>query len=135
MQVGEVVGNIAVARLHRLGGAVGAVEVLAPNHVLHAEFVGALQQEVSDVVAQGDALLAGRVAGNEDVQRPALGVFTERIRPEARDVLDLREPLCHCGFDGNGVMLQSGVGGPSGVRCGQRRVERRSEEEPAGDDD
>lgn len=110
MQVGEVVGNIAVAGLHRLGGTVGAVEVLAPDHVLHAEFVGALQQE-------------------------ALGVFTERIRPEARDVLDLREPLCHCGFDGNGVMLQSGVGGPSGVRCGQRRVERRSEEEPAGDDD
>ena len=78
---------------HRLGGAVGAVDVLAPQHVVDAEFGGASQQEVADPVAERDALTAGRITGDEDVERQALVVLVQRVGPEPTDLFDLRERL------------------------------------------
>lgn len=88
-----MIGDVAAAGLHRFGGAVGSVEMLAPDNVLHAEFMSAVQEEIADVVAQGDALRAGRVAGNQDVQRSALDVFSEGVGTEACDLTDLRKLL------------------------------------------
>ena len=50
VQVGDVVGDVAAAGLHGFGGPVGTVDVLAPQHVVDAEFVGAVSG-VADLVA------------------------------------------------------------------------------------
>lgn len=122
--MGEVIGDLRAAVPHRLAGAVGPVDVLAPDDVVDAEFAGPGEQEVSDRVAQLDALRAGWVTGDEDVQRSAVVVLTVRVGPKPADLLDLRECLHDSAFGGDRATLQPRLGAVlGGVGGGDRRTE------------
>ena len=132
VQVGDVVGEVAAAGLHWLGGAVGAVDVLAPQHVVDAEFVGAVRRKsrISSPSAMPSGLV-GSPGTTMSSARPSSCSWSGSGRnPPISSICGNAADTCSCDC----VALQPRVGGlAGGVGLRERRGDRGGQEQPAGE--